>query len=100
MDENKIRLVTMFFDIGRGDWSEQTGIADFANRDNDKYFAYFSHLAKLKNDMVIFTTPNFNERILQLREDRPTTIVNVDLNNKFGEYIEKIAKIQNNQSFI
>lgn len=100
MDKNKISLVTMFFDIGRGDWSKQNGIADFANRDNDKYFAYFAHLAKLKNDMVVFTTPNFNERIRQLREDRPTTIINIDLESKFGDYIRKIEDIQNSENFV
>lgn len=100
MNNNKISIVTMFFDIGRGDWSKQKGIADFANRDNDKYFAYFAHLAKLKNDMVVFTTPNFNERIRQLREDRPTTIINIDLESKFGDCIRKIEDIQNSENFV
>lgn len=100
MINNHISIVTMFFDIGRGDWSKQAGIADFANRDNDKYFAYFAHLAKLDNDMVVFTTPNFDERILALRENRPTRIVHVDLDNQFGEYIDQISAIQNNPQFI
>ncbi|MFW2177027.1 MULTISPECIES: WlaTC/HtrL family glycosyltransferase [unclassified Moraxella] len=96
---NNISIVTMFFDIGRGDWSIENGIADFANRNNDKYFAYFANLAKLENDMVVFTTPNFKDRILELRQDRPTQFVMVDLDKEYGEYIAQISKIQNDPNF-
>lgn len=99
MNQDKISLVTMFFDIGRGAWSEQNGIADFANRNNDKYFSYFSYLAALENDLVVFTTEEFVERIQQLRQDRPTKFVLVDLEDQYGEYIEKIANIQADPNF-
>lgn len=91
-----ISIVTMFFDIGRGNWLSNNG--EF-QRSNDKYFGYFSHLAKLENDITVFTTDEFSEHILTLRQGKPTNIVTINLDD-FQSWTDKIAKIQQNPNFL
>ena len=100
MDKSKISLVTMFFDIGRGDWSIENGHAPHLHRNNDKYFEYFSNLAKLENDLTVFTSQEFESRIRQLRQDRPTNIVVLDIDKKFKNLLGLIRSIQKNPKFI
>lgn len=59
-----ITVVTAFFDIGRGEWLERR----FA-RSVEDYFAMFARLAKLKNQMIVFTEPRLAARALALRRD-------------------------------
>lgn len=97
-DNQSITIVTAFFDIGRGNIPENQGYPSYMKRTNDTYFEYFSHLATLENDMVIFTQAEHRERILALRGDKKTTVVTIDL-NIFKKYIDKIAKIQQDEGF-
>ena len=68
--QDDISIVTGFFDIGRSDWKVRGG-ADSSpyRRTTDRYFEYFANLAKIKNQLVIFTQPDFAERILELRRE-------------------------------
>ena len=69
--QDKISIVTAFFDIGRGNLPHQKNGKDlpsYMHRSNDKYFEYFNNLAKIKNDMVVYTTSDFAEKILKIRE--------------------------------
>lgn len=91
-----ISIVTMFFDIGRGNWSVNN---NSFKRNNDDYFNYFNHLAKLNNDITIFTTDEFAERIQNIRKDKPTNIVCINLDD-FQFWIDKIANIQQNPEFL
>lgn len=80
---NNITIVTAFFDIGRGELpKEKHGkiIPEYQHRSNDKYFEYFSNLAKINNDMVIYTTKEFKKRILNARRyiNKNTTIIVLD----------------------
>lgn len=97
-DNQSITIVTAFFDIGRGNIPENQGYPSYMKRTNDTYFEYFSHLATLENDMVVFTQAEHRERILALRGDKKTTVVTIDL-NIFKKYIDKIAKIQQDEDF-
>ena len=76
-----ITIVTAFFDIGRGEW--RGGGAKF-RRSVDDYFAMFARLAKLKNQIIVFTEPDLAARVLELRrsndlEDRTIVVAIPDL---------------------
>ncbi|ECV9876617.1 hypothetical protein AVM38_004513, partial [Salmonella enterica subsp. enterica serovar Cerro] len=51
-----ITIVTAYFDIGRSHWTSQNGFAPRIERTTDEYMDWFSNLAQLENDMVIFTS--------------------------------------------
>lgn len=91
-----ITIVTAFFDIGRG--NSRVGeriMPEYFIRSTDTYFEYFSHMAKLENDMVIFTTEEFKERILSLRKGYGNTnVVIFDFHNRLPLFsIEKKVKL-------
>ena len=67
-DGRDITVVTSFFDLGRGDWKVAGGKNSPFQRSLEHYFQYFSHLAKLKNPMVIFVAPEHAQRVLDLRK--------------------------------
>lgn len=94
-----ITIVTAFFDIGRGSWSEKNGSPTYLERSNEKYFKYFSNLAMLENNMVVFTSTEFINKIKTIRANKPTTIIDICLKKKFSKCIEEISRIQNNKDF-
>lgn len=96
---NKISIVTAFFDIGRGNIST----IDYPSnlyRTNDTYFKYFSYLASLNNEMIIFTSKEFEKKILDIRRNKKTKVIVFDFHNKLNFLREKIDDIQNNSEFI
>ena len=62
-------IVTGFFDLRRADWVGGEGGASKFRRSVDNYFEWFGHLAQLKNPFVVFTEPEFAERVLALRRE-------------------------------
>lgn len=77
--DNDITIVTAFFDIGRGDWTQDKGYPHYLQRTTDTYFERFATMAKLENEMFIFCEKEHFERIQELRGDRPTTIFEFNL---------------------
>lgn len=72
-DSDSITLVTAFFPIGRGNWTDST-------RSDQKYLDYFAHWARMRNDLIVYTTKEFSARIKKIREDSGrdnTTVVTV-----------------------
>ena len=67
-DALDITIVTAFFDLGRGSWKVKGAKPSPWQRTNSDYLNYFSHLAQLKNAMVIFTSPDIAPQVLQLRK--------------------------------
>lgn len=57
---DKITLVTAFFQLGRGEW-------DSFKRTNDDYFNYFDFWARIKNDMIIYTDKVSAQKIEEIR---------------------------------
>lgn len=94
-----ITIITAFFDIGRGEWSVENGHPCYLQRTNEKYLKYFSNLAQLENDMVIFTHADYIEQIKHIRGNKPTTIIDVCLDEKFKQFKNKISAIQKNTDF-
>jgi hypothetical protein len=80
---NDITIVTAFFDIGRGDWTPDKGLPHYLHRTNKTYFDRFSHMAKLDNPMVVYTSKEFINDIKFIRQDRPTEILALDFPNSF-----------------
>lgn len=94
-----ITIVTAFFDIGRGNL-KRDNMPNYMMRSNDTYLKYFSYLAKLENDIVVFTSPEFVNRIKEIRQDKPTVVITFDFYGKLKNIKHKIEKIQKNPSFI
>lgn len=104
-----ITIVTAFFDIGRGNLpKEKHGrvLPHYQHRSVDTYFDYFEILAKLKNDMVIYTTKDLAERVYDIRDANgltdKTTVVVMDsyLPKGFDEIKSKIEDIMNSEEYI
>ncbi len=62
-DDADIAIVTAYFDIGRGDWKKEEGYAEHLLRNNEIYINYFKNLAKLDNEMVVYTSQEFVDTI-------------------------------------
>lgn len=92
-----ITIVTAFFDIGRGNSSIQ--YANTQTRTADTYLSYFEYLAQLDNDMIIFTSPEFEQKILELRQGKPTQVLLFDFKNKLQYHRQWIQKIQDSTEF-
>lgn len=74
MDDKKITIITAFFPIARENWKG-------FERSNDKYFEYFEFWARIHNDLIVYTTPEYKKRILKIRE-------------KFGHHNTQIITIK------
>ena len=60
--DKELTLITAYFDIGRGEFD-----GNYA-RGNNKYIDYFKFWARMKNDVIIYTQPEFKDEILEIRE--------------------------------
>ena len=97
-----IAIVTAFFDIGRGDWTANRGLPSYLQRTTDTYFERFAHMARLENEMVVYTSEDLADRVRGIREDKRhrTTVITVDFLNDFQERRDAIRKIQSDPSYI
>ena len=96
---NDISIVTAFFDIGRGDWTPDKGLPHYLQRTTDTYLDRFSHMAKLENEMVVFTSEDLAPKVKELRGDRPTQIVVFDFHNSLQELRGKIKAVQQSEKY-
>lgn len=103
-----ITVVTAFFDIGRGSLpTSHRGrvLPPHQHRGVDTYFDYFRNLAKIKNNLVVYTTGNFARTIHEIRKENgledKTKIIVCDsyLPDNFHSVKEKIEKIMNSPSY-
>lgn len=62
--------------------------------------SYFDYLAQLDNDMIIFTSPEFEQKILELRQGKPTQVLLFAFKNQLQYHRQWIEKIQNSKEFI
>jgi protein YibB len=95
-----ISIVTAFFDIGRGNWTPSRGLPHYLERSTDVYLERFSYLAKLENDIVVYTSKELSEKVRNICSDRMnrTTIIEVDLAD-FSNTRKEIYKIQSDPNF-
>lgn len=106
---NDITIVTAFFDIGRGSLpKEKYGrvLPWYQHRSVDQYFNFFDNLAKIKNDLIVYTSEEFEERVLQtrekygLREKTKVVVCESYLPSTFSEIKKKIEEIMNDKKYI
>jgi protein YibB len=96
---SEISIVTAFFDIGRGEWTPDKNLPHYLQRTTDTYLERFSHMAKLENEMIVFTSEDMVDRIKELREDRPTSIITMDFKNSFKNLRDVVTKVQQNPDY-
>ena len=96
---NDISIVTAFFDIGRGEWTPDKGLPHYLHRSTETYLERFSHMAKLDNEMVIFTSEDLAAKVQELRGDKPTQIIVMDFKNSLDHIRNKISSVQNNPEY-
>lgn len=94
-----ISIVTAFFDIGRGTWTPDKGFPHYIERSTDTYFERFANMAKLDNDMVVFTSEDLKQRVLDLRGDKKTTVVVVDFINEFNNLRDRIKAVHSDPAY-
>jgi len=94
-----ITIVTAFFDIGRGDWTPDKGLPHYLQRTTDTYLERFANMAKLDNDMVVFTSPDLVEKIEKLREGKPTKVIQKDFSTLASKLKNEITRVQSLQKY-
>ena len=57
---SELTLVTSYFDIGRKQWK------GFANG-NEKYISNFAHWARMKNKLIVYTSPDIAPKVEEIR---------------------------------
>lgn len=92
-----IKVVTAFFDIGRGDFKK-------LSRSDDKYFEYFKFWARLKNELTVYCQSQNAERIKEIRKayglENKTHIVVVDNYAEIeAQLYNRMIEIENNEKF-
>jgi len=96
---NEISIVTAFFDIGRGEWTPDKNLPHYLQRTTETYLERFGHMAKLENEIIVFTSADMVDKIKALREDRPTSIITMDFKNSFKKIREIVTEIQQNPEY-
>ena len=69
-DPTDFTVVTGYFDIGRESWRGSVkghAIPDWIVRTNDDYLGNFRLLARLKNELIVFTEPRFAAAVVAAR---------------------------------
>lgn len=100
-DPYDVGIVTAFFDIGRGGWTEDHGHPWYLQRATNTYFERFGHLATLENEMVVYTSHDLAPRVIALRKGKEnrTTVIPVSLADSFPKWREAIRRVQTSAAF-
>jgi len=96
-----ISIVTAFFDIGRETWTQDKGLPHYLYRPLQTYFDRFANMAKLDNEMVIFTTPDLVDKVWEYRKGKEdiTKVIGIDYADEFKDIRLAIASIQTNPEY-
>jgi protein YibB len=105
---NDISIVTAFFDIGRGNLPAMKHgriLPHYQHRSVETYFEFFKNLAKLDNEMVVYTTEDMVERIHNIRKsfghEKKTKIISLKsyLPDDMHELKERIQNIMDSPEY-
>ena len=94
----KITIVTAFFDIGRNKYVK-------IPRSNDKYLRHFEFWARIKNDLIVYTTADLKTKILSIREkfnlkEKTKVIVIDDITKIEPAILTRMQEIEHDNKFI
>jgi protein YibB len=102
-----ITIVTAFFDIGRSDWTKPIHgrqMPHYIPRSTDTYFGYFENLAKIKNDMIIYTSADLEDRVKDIRSrnapDAKTIVKTIDFQETVKSMKPKILSVMQRKEFV
>jgi protein YibB len=101
MPDTSISIVTAFFDLGRGDWTTQSGFSAGYQRSTDVYLQRFETMARLDNHMVVYTSPDLAPAVLERRrgkEDR-TRVIPLPFASLFPDKRAAIRRVQEDPAF-
>lgn len=92
-------LVTAFFDIGRG----KSGVPGM-DRSNEKYFEYFKFWARMHNQLIIYTQPDFVDEVRRIRasfdlEDKTIIIPIYDITKIEPEIYSRMQNVENKSEY-
>lgn len=92
-------LVTAFFDIGR-EKSEVPGM----DRNNERYFEYFKFWARMHNQLIIYTQPDFVDEVRKIRAsfglEAQTIIIPIDDITKIEpEIYSRMQDVENKNEY-
>ena len=97
-DPESITLITAFFDISRKDYKT-------APRTNNQYFSYFEFWAGMQNPLIIYTSPEFADRAMEIRAkkgraEQTKVVVIDDITMLEPETLAKMKAIQEQGQFV
>ncbi len=95
--KKEITIVTAYFDIGRKQFKNY-------ERDNNKYIEYFKFWARIKNNIVVYTQPEFKEEIIKIRKnfglENKTKVITIDnIYEIESEIYKKMVDIEKSKYF-
>lgn len=93
----EIKIVTAFFDIGRGDFKKLC-------RADEKYFEYFRFWARLKNELTVYCSSQNAEKIKMIRreyglEDKTHIVEINDYRVIESAMFDRMQEIERNEAF-
>lgn len=93
--KNQLTIVTGLFDIGRGE------LVNGFSRSFDHYVECFKKLLKIEYPMIIYIPKELTVMVTNERGDRPTYIVNKELDDlKLFPFYNEIQEIRNQKEWI
>lgn len=99
-----IAIITAFYDIGRAEWGTRPGVPEWLARSVQDYFACFERLARLDNELIIFTEEKFRDRVLAIRAQHgkqdKTRVLCRDIFVKYREDLDKISSVMKRLDFV
>ena len=98
---DEVTLVTAFFDIGRGDFN----IVRCEPRSAQKYIDYFDFWARIQNKLVVYTSPEYANRIRDVRRkygrENETVIIEIeDIFSIEKDIYLRMKKIEKDENFM
>jgi protein YibB len=92
----EIKIVSAFFDIGRGDYETH-------KRSTDQYFEYFRFWARIQNELIVYCDPENVDRIRKIREEfgrgDQTTVIPVVLEEIEPEILARMRQVEQDEGF-
>jgi protein YibB len=99
-----IAIITAFYDIGRAEWGEHPAVPQWLCRSVQYYFSCFERLARLDNELIIFTEEKFRDRVLAIRaqhgKQNKTRVICRDIFSEYREEFDKISAVMKRPAFI
>lgn len=92
---SEITLITAYFNIGRKNW---TGFC----RGDEQYIAYFKHWARMRNQLVVYTSAEVGHEVMKIRDSfglaSKTKIIPIeDVTSCAPDIFQKIKKVMTNK---